>query len=133
MPHAMAMTGRKFIVILVCAPAVLLAEATRKVEIVAQVPLVAQVDSPGELDLSPGETRLVTIRVACNQPWLLSVQTDNPQVATSARHVGTAGGLSASGHTFVVSLTCAAGANGPQHAAVVTRLMSGAIVSGVPR
>jgi hypothetical protein len=128
----MAMQGRNFIVILLFAPTVLLAEATRRVEIVAQVPLVAQVDSPGEMDLSPGETRLVTIRVACNQPWLLSVQTDNPQVATSARHVGAAGGMSASGHTFTVSLTCAAGANGPQHAALVTRLMSGAIVAGLP-
>ncbi len=127
------MTKKKLVVILWFAPTVLLAETTRKIEIVAQVPVVAQVDSPSELDLAPGETRTVTVRVACNQPWLLTVQAENPQIMASARHVGAAGGMSSSGHTFVVSLTCSADARGPQHTKLFTRLMSGPLVAGLPQ
>ena len=126
------MRVKKTVVIMLLAPTVLLAVPTRKVEIVAQVPLVAQVDSPSELDLAPGETRLVRIRVACNQAWLLTVRTDNPQIASSARHVGAAGGMTAPGHTFDMSLTCSHDAKGLQHAVLITQLMSGPIVVGLP-
>ena len=85
------------------------------------------------MDLDPGETRLITIRVACNQPWLLAVQADNPQIATSARHVGAAGGMASAGHTFTVALTCSSTAHGAQHATLATRLMSGPLVTGLPR
>ena len=127
------MPGKIFVVVLSLAPTVLLAESARKVEVVAQVPVVAQVDSPSEVDLEPGETRFITIRVACNQPWMLAVQADNPQIATSARHVGSAGGMSSDGHTFTVALTCLSAARGTQHTKLATRLLSGPLVTGLPR
>jgi hypothetical protein len=123
----------KAILFLLVMPGALLAGASRRLEVVSTVPLVSQVEHPGEVQLAPGETCTVTLRVACNQPWLLAVQTDNPRITPSGRHTGSAGGMMAAGHTFAVTLTCAADAAGPQRTALVTQLISGPLVAGLPR
>ena len=123
----------KAVLSLLVLPGALLAGASRRVEVVSTVPLVSQVDHPGEVQLAPGESREVTVRVACNQPWLITVQVDNPSISSSGRQIGSAGGMSASGHTFAVTLSCAADAAGPQHATFVTQLISGPLVAGLPR
>ena len=126
------MPKKTSIVVLLLAPSALYAAAARRVDIVAQVPMVAQVESPAALELAPGETRSVTLRVACNQPWLLSVRTDNPMIRSTSRHCGSAGGMAASGHTFTIELTCAPEANGPQRTTLATQLISGPLVAGLP-
>ncbi len=128
------MLEKKIVFVLLLAPTLLQAESAHKIKVVAEVPLVAQVDSPPSVvGLAPGETRLVTIRVACNQAWLLEVQTDNPQVRVEGRFAGHAGGMAAPGHTFTVALSCAAGAAGPQVAQLTTRLASGPLAAGLQR
>lgn len=119
-------------VLFLLAPGVLLAGATRRVDVAAQVPVVAQVESPSTLELAPGETRMVTIRVACNQPWLLTLQTDNPQIRTARRYAGSAGGMAAAGNTFAITLTCAPEALGLQRTTLATRLVTGPLVAVLP-
>ena len=116
---------------LLLAPSLLLAAESRRVEVVAQVALVTQIECPAMLELAPGETRQVIVRVACNQPWLLAVQTDNALVHSAGHHTGSAGGLAATSHTFVVTLTCSPDADGPQRTALVTQLVSGPLVAGL--
>jgi hypothetical protein len=127
------MSTKAILLCMLVAPGALLAATTRRVEVTTVVPLIAEVESPGEVELAPGETRTVTLRVACNLPWLLAVQTDNPRITPSGHHTGSAGGMTAVGHTFVVTLTCAADADGPQRTALVTQLVSGPLVAGLPR
>jgi hypothetical protein len=103
------------------------------VDLVAQVPIVAQVEAPGMLELFPGETRVVTLRVACNQPWLLSVHSENPQIKSIGRHVGCPGGMAAAGNSVTVVLTCSPEADGPQRTTLSTRLVSGPLVAALPR
>jgi hypothetical protein len=130
----MAMGRFKAVIVFVLlAPGVLLATPVRRVEVVASVPLVAHVEAPGALILAPGETRRVTLRVACNQPWLLNVSSGNPQVRASGHQVGTAGGMAAAGHTCTFILSCAPDARGPQRATLATELISGPLVAGLPR
>ena len=131
----MFIVPRKHVIVipLLLVPTLLLATETRRVEVEVQVPLVTQVECPSSLELSPGETRWVTVRIACNQPWLFAVRTDNPLVGSAAPHAGSAGGMAARGHTFRVMVTCAAEANGPQSATLVTQLVSGPLVAGLPR
>lgn len=119
--------------VLLLAPGVLLAAVARRVEVVAQVPLVSHVETPGVLELTPGETCLVTVRVACNQPWLLGVQTDNPHIRSTGRHAGSAGGMAAAGHTCTIMLTCAPEAVGPQRTTLITGLISGPLAAGLAR
>jgi hypothetical protein len=125
------MPAKPIVVVLLIAPTVLLATPAKKVEVVADVPLVAQVDSPATVELLPGETRLVTLRIACNQPWLVAVQTDNPQIRATGQHAGNAGGMAARGHTFLVTLTCSPDAVGPQRTTLATRLVSGPLAAGL--
>jgi hypothetical protein len=129
--HARGMRGKIFVVVSLITPACLWAETTRRVEIAAIVPLVAHVDCPAELELAPGEVRRVTLRVACNQPWLLAVQTDNPHVRVSGQQRGHAGGMAAAGNTFAVTLTCAPSAHGPQRTRLATRLSSNPFATGI--
>ena len=127
------MSSKAILLFMLFAPGALFATTTRRVEVTTVVPLIAEVESPGEVELAPGETRTVTLRVACNLPWLLAVQTDNSRITSSDRHTGSAGGMTAAGHTFTVTLTCAADADGPQRTALVTQLISGPLVAGLPR
>ncbi len=62
-----------------------------------------------------------------------AVRTDNPRITHSGCHSGSAGGMTATGHTFAVTLTCAADADGPERIAAVTQLISGPLVAGLPR
>jgi hypothetical protein len=123
----------KFIypVLILCTAKALSSAPARRVEIVAAVPLVARIEAPSEIALAPGETRTVTIRVACNQSWLVTLHTDNPHIRPSSRRVGSPGGMSAAGHDFTMLLTCSATAPGPQHAHLATQLVSGSIVAGL--
>lgn len=127
------MRRTKAIVVVLLAPSVLLAASVRRVEVVAEIPLIAHVEAPGEQTLVPGETRRVTLRVACNQPWRLAVHTGNPQIRASRHQVGSAGGLAAAGHSCTFLLTCAADAVGPQHTLLAPELISGPLVAGLPR
>ena len=112
-------------------PSVLLADASRRVDVVIEVPLVAQVDGPAAVRLEPGESRRFAMRVACNQPWLLSVQTDNPLIQVAGRHKGHAGGMNAPGNTFWVTLKCSPAAEGAQQTQLTTRLASGPLAAGL--
>jgi hypothetical protein len=85
--------------------------------------VISQIEVPAAIDMAPGETRAVTIRVACNQAWLLNVQTDNPQIRMTGRYFGTPGGTGATGHVFEITLTCAPGSKGPQHTTLAARLV----------
>lgn len=107
------------------------AEAARRIHLVAEVPLVAQVETPAAFELAPGETRSLTVRVACNQPWLLVVLAGNPLVHTAGRHAGPAGGMAAAGNTFTVTVSCDPAATGPQKVALATQLVSGPLVAGL--
>ena len=115
----------------IVAPVVLWADASRRVDVVLEVPVVAQVDGPAAVRLEPGESRSLTMRVACNQPWLLNVQTDNPLIQVTSRHKGRAGGMGAPGNTFSITLTCAAAAAGSQVTQLTTRLASGPLAAGL--
>jgi len=126
------MFGKFLLVLLGLTPAALLAANARPVNLVGQVPLLARVECPPIVELAPGETRIVIIRVACNQPWLFDVQTDNPQVRASGRYAGSAGGMEAPGHTLSIILTRAPGAVGPQRTTLITRLVSGSMVPYLP-
>jgi len=107
--------------------------ATRRVDVSTLIPALAVVEGPDEVLLAPGETCIVTLRVASNLPWLLSLQTDNPRVTPSGRHTGTAGGMLAAGNAFAVVLTCAADADGPQRAVLEKRLITGSRLADLPR
>jgi hypothetical protein len=120
-----------FILTGLCAGAGLVAAPARRVEIVAAVPPVTQVDAPGEIDLAPGETRVVHVRVACNQSWLVSLRTDNPHIRPVGRRVGAPGGMSAAGHDFTVQLACSPNAPGPQSAQLAAQIITGPFVAGL--
>ena len=127
------MKKKALIVPLILAPTLLLAAEVRRVNVVAMVPLVTQIECPARHELSPGETREVTVRVACNQSWLLAVLSDNPLVQTTGPHKGAAGGMDAAGNTFTVTLTCAGAAVGQQRTNLATQLVSGPLVAGLQR
>ena len=119
------------VVLILCTVKTLAASPARRVEIVAAVPPVAQVDAPHAIALAPGETRTVAVRVACNQSWLVTLHSDNPLVRSVGRRAGKPGGMTATGHDFTVTLTCAATAPGPQYAQLATQVVTGALVAGV--
>jgi hypothetical protein len=125
------MTGKFFVVGVIVTPILLWAEGSRRVDVGVDVPVVAQVDGPAAVRLDPGETRRFTMRVACNQPWLLNVQTDNPLIHVTGRHKGHAGGMGAPGNTFWVTLTCSPAAEGPQQTYLTARLASGPLAAGL--
>jgi len=127
------MQVKPMVVFLLLFPAALWAEASRRIEIVAEVPPISQVESPGVVELMPGESRRVWIRVASNQAWLLSVQSDNPLIRCVGRQAGSAGGMGAPGPTCEVLLTCSADARGPQAARLSSQLITGPFVGGLPR
>jgi hypothetical protein len=119
------------IVPLILVPAVLLASEVRRVNVAAMIPPVTQIECPAWHELSPGESREVTVRVACNQSWHLAVLSDNPLVQTTGPHKGAAGGMDAAGNTFTVTLTCADAAVGRQSTNLATQLVSGPLVAGL--
>lgn len=120
-----------FVLVGVCAGTGLVAAPARRVEVIAAVPLVAQVDAPREIALAPGETRTVHVRVACNQSWLVSLQADNPHIRPSGRRVGAPGGMNAAGHDFTVQLSCSPNAPGPQSAQLAAQIITGSFVAGL--
>ncbi len=120
---------RLLIIPLLLVPGSVPAGVSRRVDVVAQVPPVYHVEGPTIVDMAPGESRAVTIQVACNQAWVLAVSTDNPQVSVSGRYSGTPGGTAATGHIFPITLVCAAGAKGPQHATLTARLLPDALMT----
>jgi hypothetical protein len=124
---------KAIIVPLLIAPTLLLAAEARRVNVAALVPPVTQIECPVCHELSPGEIREVTVRVASNQPWHLAIFSDNPLVQTTGPHKGTAGGMRAAGNTFTVTLTCAEAAVGPQRTNLATQLVRGPLVASLSR
>lgn len=125
------MRVRILVVGVIVTPVFLCAEALRRVDVVLDVPLVARVDGPAAVRLEPGESMRLTMRVACNQPWLLNMQTDNPLIQVTSQHKGRAGGMGAPGNTFSVTVSCSMEAEGAQLTHLTTRLASGLLAAGL--
>jgi hypothetical protein len=121
------------LLVVILVPRVLDAAAVQKVDVKAQVPLVAKIECPSSLELAPGETRRMTVRVACNQSWLLAVASDNPFIRATGRYTGRAGGMASKGNSFEVTMICSPEATGRQSTELSARLVSGPLVAGLSR
>jgi hypothetical protein len=77
------------------------------VQVEAKVEVTAMASGPVSIELEPGESRTVTVRIAANIPWRLAVATDNPAIrAVASETTGRRGGYSAPGNTVQVEFLC---------------------------
>jgi len=101
----------------------LLLGATPKaaVQVTAHVPLVMEVEGPGQVVLAPGEVVRIPVSVAANLPWILGVHSPNAWVREPATVSGPAGGANANRRE--VEVVCSSQATGPQTIALVYTLL----------
>jgi hypothetical protein len=89
------------------------------VQVQARVEVTAKASGPVSIELEPGESRTMTVRIAANIPWRLAVATDNPAIrAVASETTGHRGGYSAPGNTLQVEFLCDPSAPGKQVAVV---------------
>lgn len=89
------------------------------VQVQAKVGVTAKASGPASIELAPGESRTVTVRIATNIPWRLAVATDNPAIrAVSSETTGRPGGYSAPGNTLQIEFSCDPSASENQVAVV---------------
>jgi hypothetical protein len=111
-----------FAVLAVLSPSALFGAGTRvSVRVVAQVPLVAAVEGPEQVVLSPGEVTQIRVRVLANVAWILSIQSPNAAALEPAQQSGQPGGADVNSRD--VEITCSSQASGPQTIALVYTLM----------
>lgn len=86
-----------------------------EVRVHSKVDAVAQMAGPASIELVPGESREVTIKVAANFPWRLSLGSANPTITSDLSELsGRAGGFAKTGNTIKVLFRCDPAAAGPQ-------------------
>lgn len=77
------------------------------VQVQARVEVAAKTSGPVSIELEPGESRTVTVRIAANIPWRLAVAIDNPAIrAVASETTGRPGGYSAPGNTLLIEFVC---------------------------
>lgn len=78
-----------------------------QVQVQSRVELTAKTSGPVSIELMPGESRTVTVRIAANVPWRLAVSADNPAIHTVASEAtGRPGGYAAPGNTLQIEFAC---------------------------
>jgi hypothetical protein len=86
-----------------------------EVRVLSKVEAVAHLAGPASIELVPGESREVTIKIAANFPWKLSLGSANPKITSELSELnGRAGGFAKTGNTITVSFRCDPAAAGPQ-------------------
>ncbi|HUG12969.1 MAG TPA: hypothetical protein VMM36_18270 [Opitutaceae bacterium] len=86
-----------------------------EVRVHSKVEAVAHMTGPASIELAPGESREVTIKVAANFPWRLSFGSANPTITSDLFELsGRAGGFEKAGNTIKVFFRCDPAAAGPQ-------------------
>jgi hypothetical protein len=86
-----------------------------EVRVLSKVEAVAHMAGPASIELAPGESREVTIKVAANFSWRLSLGSANPTITADLSELnGRAGGFAKSGNTVTVLFRCDPAAIGPQ-------------------
>lgn len=94
--------------------------AVSDVNIRARVETIAHVEGPAAIELAPGESRAVSVRIASNVPWQLNVAAGNPAIrAQAAIHQGGRGGFSTSGNTLEIVFSCEPSATGAQSGSII--------------
>ena len=86
-----------------------------EVRVLSKVEAVAHMAGPASIELVPGESREVTIKVAANFPWRLSLGSANPTITSDLSELsGRPGGFAKTGNTITVLFRCDPDASGPQ-------------------
>jgi len=99
------------------------ATAATEVRVSARVGEVARAKGPASIELQPGETNKVTIQVAANFRWRLSIGGTNPAISMNpGQTTGRAGGFNSDGNTIEVQFHCDPDASGAQSCEIEYRI-----------
>lgn len=91
------------------------ANTTGEVRVSARVGAVARAKGPASIELKPGESSTVTIQIAANFPWKLSLGGTNPSISMNPGEMkGRPGGFATEGNTIQVHFSCDPDASGTQ-------------------
>ena len=81
--------------------------ATAEIRIRAQVAPIARADGPQSITLSPGEHRVLPVKVAANFPWKLVANSGNPAISVVPANVqGSRGGFLVPGNSVSIEVRC---------------------------